>query len=86
MKSCLQVKNTYFVKVGRIPLYSLNELGEKSRTTIILGNKHARSTDKFGKIQSVRKIFRQKYGLFIQSKFLYIISSFNEKRINTAED
>ena len=27
----------YFVKGGRIPLLSLNELGEKSKVTIILG-------------------------------------------------
>ena len=27
----------HFVKRGRIPLLSLNELGEKSRATIILG-------------------------------------------------
>ena len=32
------------------------------------------------------KNFRQKYGLLIQSKFLYRVSSFYEKRINIAED
>ena len=30
-------QDKYFVKKGRIPLLSLNELGEKSRATIILG-------------------------------------------------
>ena len=38
----------YFVKRGRIPLLSLNELGEKSRATIILGkfvNKPKSSSD-----------------------------------------
>ena len=30
-------QNAYFVKVGRIPYLSLNELGEKSRVTIMLG-------------------------------------------------
>ena len=29
--------DTYFVKRGRIPLPSFNELGEKSQATIILG-------------------------------------------------
>ena len=29
--------DTYFVKRGNIPLLSLNELGEKSHATIILG-------------------------------------------------
>ena len=30
--------------------------------------------------------FRQKYGSFIYNRFLYRISSFHEKRIDTAED
>ena len=34
----------------------------------------------------VRKKFRQKYGLFMQNKCLYTISSFSEKTIDTAED
>ena len=29
-------QDTYFVKTGRIPLLSLNELGQKSRAKIIL--------------------------------------------------
>ena len=36
MTSSLQI--SYFVKGGKIPLLSLNEFGEKSRATGILGN------------------------------------------------
>ena len=36
--------------------------------------------------QSVRKTSRQKYGLCMQNKCLYIISSFYKKTIDTAED
>ena len=32
--------------------------------------------------QSVRKQIRLKYGLFMQNKFIFKISSFNEKRID----
>ena len=34
----------------------------------------------------MRKKFRQKYGLFVQNKYLYIISSFYQKTIDTSED
>ena len=35
---------------------------------------------------SLRKFFWQKYGLFMQNKSLHKISSFNKKKIHTAED
>ena len=39
MTNSLQVRILiYFVKGGRIPLLSLNELGEKSQATITHGN------------------------------------------------
>ena len=52
----------FFVKRGRIPLLSLNELGEKSRATIILGKLVNRPTSNspwllvFGKCFSLVKI------------------------------
>ena len=37
MKISFLSYDTYFVKRGRIPVLSLNELGEKLQATIILG-------------------------------------------------
>ena len=37
MISSFQVRIRNFVKGGKIPLLSLNELGEKSQATLILG-------------------------------------------------
>ena len=33
-------QNTFFIKRGRIPVLSLNKLGEMSRMTIVLGDFH----------------------------------------------
>ena len=38
MTNSLQVKKLYFVKEGGIPHLSLNEFGEDSRATVIIGN------------------------------------------------
>ena len=50
-------KDMYFAKRGRIPLLSLNELGEKSHATIILGKFCKQAIMKLSLAYSFRKMF-----------------------------
>ena len=47
----------YFVKRSKIPLLSLNKLGEKSRATIILGKFFKQAIIKLSLAYSFRKMF-----------------------------